>query len=104
MRYGRSCAGGMIRCRAPTSSARLLRRTLAEVREAIERFNQRWRDFIANFNLQHVNEVRDRYNRYYLLEKECALESSRVARSGFQRLSPLQPDDFLKIMPLLPVP
>ena len=59
---------------------------------------------MATLNLDRVNEVRERYNRYYLLEKECALGSSRVARSGFQRLDSLLPDDFLRIMPLLPVP
>ena len=89
---------------AATSSARHLRQALAEVRDAIERFNERWRDFIARLSLEHVNEVRELYNRYYLLEKECALGSSRVARSGFQKLHPLQADEFLKIIPLLPVP
>jgi hypothetical protein len=89
---------------APTASSRALGRALTEVREAIERFNQRWHAFIADLDLRHVNEMRDRYNRYYLLEKECALGSSRVARQGFQMLSPVGPEDFLKIMPLLPVP
>jgi hypothetical protein len=89
---------------APTASSRALRRALAEVREAIARFNQRWKAFIAELDVRHVNDIRDRYNRFYLLEKECALGSSRLARKGFQRLSPLQPEDFLKIMPLLPVP
>jgi hypothetical protein len=88
----------------PTSSARHLRQALAEVRDAIERFNERWRDFIAGLNLEHVNAVRELYNRFYVLEKECALGSSRVARSGFQKLNPLRPDDFLKVIPLLPVP
>jgi hypothetical protein len=88
----------------PTSNASHLRQALAEVRDTIERFNERWRDFIARLDLDHVNEIREHYNRYYLLEKECALGSSRVARAGFQKLNPLQPDDFLKILPLLPVP
>jgi hypothetical protein len=89
---------------APTTSSRVLARALAEVREAIERFNQRWQAFIAQLDLQHVNELREGYNRYYLLEKECAVGSIRVARQGFQMLRPVQPEDFLKIMPLLPVP
>src|ERR1700677_3888933 len=87
---------------APTPNARHLRQALGELRDAIERFNNRWRDFIARLNLDHVNEVRERYNRYYLLEKECALGSSRVARAGFEKLNPVGPDEFLKIMPLLP--
>jgi hypothetical protein len=89
---------------APTTRGRVLRRAFAEVRGAIERFNQRWHAFIAELDLQHVNEIRDRYNRFYLLEKECALGSSRLARQGFQRLNPLHPEDFLRIMPLLPMP
>jgi hypothetical protein len=89
---------------APRASKRVLRRALGELREAIQRFNQRWRAYIAELDLQHVNEIRDRYNRFYLLEKECALGSSRLARHGFQRLAPVEPEDFLKIMPLLPVP
>jgi hypothetical protein len=89
---------------APTASGRVLRRALAELRDAIERFNQRWQTYIAELDLQHVNEVRDRYNRFYLLEKECALGSIRLARQGFQRLNPLEPDDILRVLPLLPVP
>jgi hypothetical protein len=88
---------------ALTTSGRVLRRAFAELRGAIERFNQRWRAFIAGLDLQHVNQIRDRYNRLYLLEKECALGSSRLARHGFQKLNPLQPEDFLEIMPPLPV-
>jgi hypothetical protein len=48
--------------------------------------------------------MRDGYNRYYLLEKECALRSARVAREGFVRLAPLTLDDIRKMLPLLPVP
>jgi hypothetical protein len=89
---------------APTTSARRLRRALADLRHAIERFNQRWLEFMAGLDLTHVNELRERYNRFYLLEKECALGPSRAARFAFQRLNPLQSDDFLKLIPPLPVP
>jgi hypothetical protein len=88
----------------PTSTHRMLRRALAETRDAIERFNRRWRIFVAKLDLSHVNALRERYNRYYLLEKECALGSSRVASIGFQKLPPLQPEDILALMPTLPVP
>ena len=57
---------------APTSSARRIRRALAEVRDTINRFNGRWHNFVANLKLQKVNETRERYNRYYLLEKDLA--------------------------------
>jgi hypothetical protein len=87
-----------------TASHRVLGRALAELQGAIERFNQRWRVFIAELDLRHVNEARDRYNRFYLLEKECALGSGRLARQGFQRLNPLGPEDFLTVLPLLAMP
>ena len=88
---------------APTGNRRVLRRAFVEVREAVERFNLRWQTYVTELDLRHVNEVRDNYNRFYLLEKECAVGSARVARQGFQRLSPLTPDDLLGILPLLPV-
>jgi hypothetical protein len=89
---------------AQTTNARVLGRALADLRGAIERFNGRWQVFIGGLDLRYANELRDRYNQFYVLEKECALGSSRVARQGFQRLSPLNPEDFLKILPLLPMP
>jgi hypothetical protein len=89
---------------AASTSRGVLRRAFAEVRGAIERFNERWHTFIAELDLQEVNEIRDRYNRFYLLEEECALGSGRLARHGFQRLNPLRPEDFLNIFPLLPMP
>jgi hypothetical protein len=88
----------------PTANGRHLRHALAELHNAIERFNKRWHAFIGQLDLKHVNEVRERYNRFYLLEKECALGSIRVARQGFQRLKPVTAEDFLEILPLLPVP
>ena len=89
---------------APTKSARVIRRALAELRGAIQRFNSRWQAFIGGLDLRRANELRERYNQFYVLEKECALGSSRLARQGFQRLSPLGPEDFLRILPLLPLP
>ena len=43
----------------PTTSARLLQR------------------FLPTVDLTAVNKARDGYNRYYLLEKECAMRSPR---------------------------
>src|SRR5580765_4399326 len=60
-----------------TTNRRVLRRALAEVQKTIGRFNQRWHEYMAQLDLQNVNEIRERYNRSYLLEKECALGSSR---------------------------
>jgi len=88
----------------PTSSGRALRRALREVSESIQRFNQRWREFIPTVDLSRVNEARDGYNRYYLLEKECAVRSARLARQGFRRLEPMTTDELAALLPPLPVP
>ena len=88
----------------PTTSARALRRALRELHESLERFNQRWREFLASVDLNGVNELRDGYNRYYVLEKECAVRSPRVARQGFVPLQPLTLDDLACQFPLLLVP
>jgi hypothetical protein len=51
-----------------------------------------------------VNGLREGYNRYYLLEKECALRSPRLARQGFVRLPAVTVDDLAAQLPPLPVP
>src|SRR5437879_553052 len=89
---------------APTSSQRRLRAALVRLRESIERFNRRWQSYVPTVDLGPVNELRDGYNRYYLLEKECALRSPRLARQGFRRLEPLTTTDLFAVLPLLPVP
>jgi hypothetical protein len=88
----------------PTASPRVLRRALRELHESLERFNERWRTFLANVDLTAVNELRDGYNRYYVLEKECAVRSARIARQGFTPLQPLTVDELEAQFPLLPVP
>jgi hypothetical protein len=88
----------------PTSSRRPLARIIRELVSSIERFNQRWRDYVANMDLTRLNEVREKYNRYYVLEKECAVRSAMVARQGFRPLPPFTRDDLVKLLPDLPVP
>ncbi len=88
----------------PTNSARVLRRALRELLESLEHFNERWRVFLSNVDLTAVNELRDGYNRYYVLEKECAVRSARIARQGFIPLEPLTIEDVIAELPLLPVP
>jgi hypothetical protein len=88
----------------PTTSARALRRALDALIESVERFNRRWREFMPTVELKEVNELRDGYNRYYLLEKECAVRSPHVARQGFRKLEPLTVADLFEHLPLLPVP
>jgi hypothetical protein len=93
--------------RAPvetTSSSHVLRRALRELDESLERFNQRWRMFLTNVDLTAVNQLREGYNRYYVLEKECAVRSTRIAKQGFTPLPPLFHDDLMAQFPFLPVP
>jgi hypothetical protein len=93
--------------RAPieaTSSARALRHALHELNESLQRFNRRWQAFLTSLDLTAVNELRKGYNRYYVLEKECAVRSARVARQGFAPLPLLTIDDIAEHFPLLPVP
>jgi hypothetical protein len=85
-------------------STRAFRRQLQELWEDIERYNRRWSVYVNNLDLTRVNRLRDEYNRYYLLEKECAMRSARLARQGFRRLSPLMQDDLLSRFPLLELP
>jgi hypothetical protein len=89
---------------AATSSSRQLRHALQEFRESVEHFNRRWRTFLDGQDLTEINTLRDGYNRYYVLEKECAVRSPRIARQGFVRLQPLTIDDLLAVLPALPVP
>jgi hypothetical protein len=89
---------------APTESARALRRAVAELAESAERFNRRWRAYLDAVDLGPVNAARDGYNRWYVLEKECALRSARLARQGFRPLAPLTLEAVVAALPPLPVP
>jgi hypothetical protein len=88
----------------PTSSPRKHRRALVEVIDSLERFNECWHRFLPTVDLTEVNELRDGYNRYFLLEKECALRSARLARQGFVRLERLTLEHLAAALPPLPVP
>jgi hypothetical protein len=93
--------------RAPvelTRSLRAWRRALHELQESLHHFNQRWRTYLTAVDLTELNRLRDGFNRYYVLEKECAVRSARVARQGFEPLEPLTTDDLRAQFPLLPVP
>jgi hypothetical protein len=87
-----------------TASKRKLRRALNEFRESLKNFNRRWLEFLGTVDLAPVNEAREGYNRFYLLEKECALGSPRLARQGFQRLPPLSLNELNSLLPDLPIP
>src|SRR5262249_385654 len=68
---------------APARSNAGLLTGLCELRHSFERFNRRWIKRVNEIDLAHINRLRENYNRFYLLEKECALRSTRVAREGF---------------------
>ncbi len=89
---------------APTTSPRALRQALGDLHASLERFNRRWQEFLPTLNLARVNQLRDGYNRYFLLEKECAVRSYRLATHGFRKLEPLTAEHFLHVFPPLPVP
>lgn len=89
---------------APTSSVRALGQKLNELRASMERFNRRWTTYLQSVDLSTVNELRDGYNRYYVLEKECAVRSHQIARAHFEPLPPLTTDDLFTHFPLLPIP
>jgi hypothetical protein len=87
----------------PTDPRRL-RRALRALAQSVERFNRRWLAFVGELDLTEINALRDGYNRYYLLEKECALGSSRLHARTFQRLEPVTTRELLARLPPLPVP
>jgi hypothetical protein len=88
----------------PTASTRALRQALRELDESLERFNRRWIELVRGLDLTALNAERADYNRYYLLEKECAVRSPHIARQGYRALEPLTADDLLAELPPLPVP
>jgi hypothetical protein len=88
----------------PARSQRHLRLALHDLCDSIERFNRRWLDYLAKVDLRLVNELREGYNRYYLLEKECAMRSPVLARIGFRCLEPVTLEDLRERVPPLPVP
>jgi len=95
-----SCEAGVI---MPVSKRRT-RQAIRDLTESITRFDRRWQRYLHELNLDPINQLRDDYNRYYVLEKECALRSARLARIGFQLLRPVTADELLSLMPLLPCP
>jgi hypothetical protein len=87
-----------------TSSDRVLQRALQKLCASLERFNERWHVFLSKVDLTALNALRADYNRWYVLEKECAVRSARLAREGFVPLSPLTATDLEERLPVLPVP
>jgi hypothetical protein len=65
---------------APARRRRIAARDLAS---SLRRFNRAWERFIRDLDLKPLNRLIEDYNRYYVLEKECVLGSSRLAARHF---------------------
>jgi hypothetical protein len=86
-----------------STSVRRLRAAVAELAESMANFNRRWAAFLAQVDLGEVNRARHDYNRYYVLEKECAVRSPAVARQGFRPLAPATLAELEAAFPMLPM-
>ena len=81
------------------------RRAIArDLVSSLQRFNRRWSAAFDALDLDPLNRLVDGYNRYYLLEKECAFGSARLARHRFTPREPLSRDEIWAQHPELPVP
>jgi hypothetical protein len=80
------------------------RRALLRLRAGVERFNRRWDRYVHELDLDEINRLRDGYNRYYLLEKECAVGPAWLLPQLFRKLPPVTASDVLDALPRLPVP
>jgi hypothetical protein len=89
---------------APLTAARRLRKALRELVASVEGLNRRWLEHLPTVDRSAVDAARDLYNRYYLLEKECAVRSPSLARLGYRPLKPLTLDELRALVPPLPVP
>jgi hypothetical protein len=88
----------------PARSADELERAKDDLKRSFRRFNERWSKYLHELDLAPINQVRDGYNRFYLLEKECALWSSRIAQQGFVPLKSVTVNDLNAEFPLLRIP
>ena len=81
------------------------RRRLAVARDllaSVDRFNRRWTAYLDKLNFGPINAMIDNYNRYYLLEKECAFGSSRAAARNFRQVRPVTVEGLRAEHPPLP--
>jgi hypothetical protein len=83
---------------------RRLRAVAGDLIASIQRFNRRWDQFLDAINFEHINGLVDRYNRHYLLEKECSMGSARLASRFFVPKARVERADILVKFPMMPVP
>lgn len=89
---------------APAKSTKAIKTAFEELTESFDRFNRRWGEYLNEINLEPINILRDNYNKYYVLEKECAVFSAAVARQGFEPISPASHAELFEQFPLLRIP
>ena len=88
----------------PARSRGELERAKGDLGRSFGRFNERWSKYLHELDLAPINRLRDGYNRFYLLEKECALWSSRIAQQGFVPLKLVTLEDLEIEFPALRIP
>jgi hypothetical protein len=76
---------------------------LREFVESGERFNKDWLKYIESSNLDRINQLREDYNRYYLIEKACAYGRD-TENEEFKSLPLLDAAFLLERFPLLLLP
>lgn len=99
----------LARVPAPTwarypDSPRRLRAIGRDLIASVERFNRRWAQHLDALDLEPINRQIRNYNKYYVLEKECVVGSSRLANRHFVPKPPITLDEVRAEHPLLPVP
>ena len=72
--------------------------------QSVDRFNQRWSKWLSQLQLDTLNKQIDHYNKYYLLEKECIVGSSRLAARLYKPTPRVDEEWLLTQFPVLVVP
>jgi hypothetical protein len=89
---------------ARAQSQRQVRAVLRALVASIERFNRRWERYLLEVDIAPVNILREKYNRYCPLEKECALRGVPAVRHRFVPLLPLSREELRDLLPGVQVP
>ncbi len=87
-----------------TATLRKLRSVARDLVASVRRFNHRWERFLDGLDFEPVNRLVDRYNRYYVLEKECTLRSARLAARHFEPKPRVSREILHQRYPNLPLP
>jgi hypothetical protein len=89
---------------APDSNRtrRSVRGQWRDLRRNVDRFNRRFATFLDRLDLTELNRLRDGYNRYFLIERECAIGAERMAGMSFRSLPPVTREELRMLFPMLP--